>query len=634
MLANALGMRMKAFILAIAIASVFTAAMQDTLVQWSQIIPQPRQVESSDKIFEFPATITIAAHDEAELGVAASLVSFFSAPGKPASVRDMHGSGDAVIRLSDHASDSSLGDEGYRLTVDASGITIEANDGAGLFYGMQTLEQYAPDGARWPIQFVRITDWPQYRWRGIHLDVSRHFFPVPVVERYIDLAARYKLNTFHWHLTDDQGWRIEIKHYPRLTQIGGCRDGTQTGDSNSTATDGVRYCGYYTQAQIRTVVAYAKARYVTVVPEIEMPGHAVAAVAAYPWLGCDGKPHPVRQLWGVSIEVYCPTERTFAFIDTVLGEVSSLFPGEYIHIGGDEVPSDSWQDSSEVAALMRREHLTNYDAVQGYFTRRVQAIAAKHHKRIVGWNEILAGGVSRSATIMSWQDVQHGVIAAQRGNDVVMTPDGPLYFDAAQGNTDYEPLSIGGLTTLKMVYDFDPMPPGLSPAQARHILGAQGNLWTEYVPTSDHLFYMLLPRELALAELCWTPRAQMNWSNFSARLISALARLDAEGYHYRIPDVTFRFDAANVEIPEQQAVENEVDISSAGDKATVTMYDLLPGASIHYTIDGSPPTNASPVYSGPLTVALTAKQPVTIAAIAVLKSGRASAPAFLQIVQR
>jgi hexosaminidase len=515
------------------------------------IIPLPHVISRSPGEYRVPSSLTIVARDPDETNVGSFLSSYAGSAGLTASIQAA--SSDATsIRLSDRANDSSLGPEGYRLTVDAAGVAIDANGGAGLFYGVQTLEQMYPQpAAGGTIPYVHIVDWPQYKWRGIHLDVSRHFFPVSVVKQYIDLASHYKLNVFHWHLTDDQGWRIEIKKYPKLTKIGGCRDGSQVGGEGSTVTDGRRYCGYYAQDDIRDVVAYARARYVAIVPEIEGPGHSVAAVSAYPWLGCDGRQYPVRELWGVSTQIFCPTERTFGFLDDVIGEVSSLFPGEYIHIGGDEVPHDAWEASSYVTALRTREHLASYDAVQGYFTRRVELIAAKHHKRIVGWDEILNGGVSPQATVMAWRGPQHGVDAAKRGNDVVMSPDGLLYFDAAQGNEDLEPLSIGGLTTLEMVYDYDPMPPGLTTAQAAHILGAQGNLWAEYVPTADHLFYMLLPREIALSEVCWTSRSQMNWDDFTTRLDAELSRLENQGYHYRIPNVLFGIDSSGFEFREQ-----------------------------------------------------------------------------------
>ena len=618
----------------IALCVLFSLIVGVPAVASAGVIPLPRQTTVLDGIYQPPQDVIIEATDENERHVAAFLAAFLQSRGLHPTVQPGF-SDQALIRLSAEAHDQSIGPEGYRLLVGSGGVTIQANAGAGLFYGVQTLEQLANVDASGKLTFpsVRIVDWPEYRWRGIHLDVSRHFFGVPVVKQYIDLAARYKLNTFHWHLTDDQGWRIQIRKYPRLTAAGGCRDGTQVGGEGSTVTDGRRYCGFYTQDEIRDIVAYAAARYMTVVPEIEGPGHSTSAVSAYPWLGCDGKQYPVRQLWGVSTHIMCPTERTFGFIDDVIGEVAGLFPGPYVHIGGDEVPKDAWEASAYVTALRHREHMASYDAVQGYFTRRVEQIASKHGKRIVGWDEILDGGVSHQAIVMAWEGVGRGVQAIKRGNDVVMSPDGLLYLDAAQGNQDYEPLSIGGLLALQMVYEYNPMPPGLSDAQARHVLGAQGNVWAEYIPTADHLFYMLLPRELAVAELAWTPRALMNWDDFSTRLGGELARLDADGYHYRIPDVVFRLDSAGVEFPEQQPVQNELHAFVSGSQARVTLREIAPGATIHYTLDGSTPTAASPTYTAPLSVTLLERQTTTVAAIAVLTSGRASAPSFLKITQ-
>ena len=600
------------------------------------VIPLPREMTPLGGQYAPAQSVIVNASSAEERNVASFVVAFLAQQGVTSNVQ----AGDfdqAVIRLSTDAHDVSLGPEGYRLLVGSAGISIHANSGAGLFYGVQTLEQLAfRDGSgRLAFPGMRIVDWPQYPWRGIHLDVSRHFFPVPVVKQYIDLAARYKLNTFHWHLTDDQGWRIEIKKYPRLATMGGCRDGSQVGGEGSVVSDGRRYCGYYTRDQIRDVVAYARTRYITIVPEIEGPGHSVAAVSAYPWLGCDGRQYPVRQFWGVSTQIMCPTERTFGFIDDVIGEVASLFPGEYIHVGGDEVPKDSWEASPYVAALRKREHLASYDAVQGYFTRRVEQIARAHHRRIVGWDEILDGGVSRQATVMAWQSAARGALAAKRGNDVVMTPDGLVYFDAAQGNEDYEPLSIGGLTTSQMVYEYDPMPAGLTSDQARHVLGAQGNVWAEYIPSADHLFYMLLPRELALAELCWTPRSQMNWDDFSSRLGGEVVRLEGEGYHFRIPDVIYHISADGLNFPEQQPVRNELQTSlDAGTSATVGLREIVPDATIHYTLDGTVPTAASPVYDHPLALVQASDRASVVASVVVLRDGRTSAPSFLRISPR
>ena len=620
----------------IALAAVFVLCVLASDAARAGVIPLPREMTPTNVEFApVQAHLIIEASNADERNVASFLVEFLHTRGVTAEVSaEQHDQ--PVIRLSTSLRDTSLGNEGYRLMVGTGGVDITANAGAGLFYGVQTLEQLASTRADGALMFpgIRIADWPEYRWRGIHLDVSRHFFPVPVVEQYIDLAARYKLNTFHWHLTDDQGWRIEIKRYPRLALVGGCRDGTQIGGEGDWHSDHKRYCGYYTQDQIRAVVAYAQRRYVTIVPEIEGPGHSVSAISAYPWLGCDGKQYPVRQFWGVSTQIMCPTERTFAFMDGVLGEVASLFPGPYVHVGGDEVPPDAWEASPFVSALMQRDRLADYGAVQGYFTRRVEEIARKHGRKIVGWDEILDGGVSQSATVMAWQSVNRGVLAAKRGNDVVTTPDGLLYFDAAQGNEDYEPLSIGGLLTLQMVYEFDPMPPGLTPDQARHVLGAQGNVWAEYIPTSSHLFYMLLPRELALAELCWTPRAQMSWDDFRYRVDGELARLGQEGVNFRIPDVTFTLNAAGVEYPEQQPVHNEVDVALPADSvATVDLHELMSSAQVHYTTDGSLPTNSSPLYAAPLNIAVRPAQ-IAITAIAILPDGRVSAPSFLRISRR
>ncbi len=493
------------------------------------IVPLPRFVTRGSGTLRLPASLAVEAHDASDASeedVAASIVAHLRDRG----VRARIGSAKSAItiRLSDHTADARLGREGYILDVSRSGVTISANAGAGLFYGLQTFEQLSRERPLRSVPFVHIVDWPQYGWRGIHLDVSRHFFPVTVVERYIDIAARYKLNTFHWHLTDDQGWRLQIPRYPRLTSVGGCRVGSQAGGEDSTATDHRRYCGSYTQNEVREVVAYAARRFVRVVPEIEMPGHSVEALAAYPWLACRPGTYRVRELWGVSTEVMCPTERTFRFIDDVVGDVVHLFPGAYVHVGGDEVPKGAWRKSPAVLQLRAREHLRSYEDVQAYFTRRVEALVKAHQRRIVAWDDVLSGRVSRSATIMAWHGTPAGVVAAKRGNDVVMTPDPPLYFDAYQAKAQREPLAFGGLTTLGMVYAYDPMPAGLSASQARHILGEQANLWTEYVATPRHLWYMLLPRELALAEACWTPRPRMNYADFTRRIVPELQRLSDE----------------------------------------------------------------------------------------------------------
>lgn len=595
------------------------------------VVPLPREIVPGACTYTLQGGVTVQAHDTKAQPIATMLSEYLRthAPSSGASPAGPN----PAIGLSDTANDPQLGVEGYRLTIGGEGISIAANAPAGLFYGMQTLEQLLPatPAASDVLRCVAITDWPAYRWRGIHLDVSRHFFPVSVVEQYIDLAARYKLNVFHWHLTDDQGWRIQLLKYPKLTEIGDCRDGTQVGGEGSTATDGKRYCGYYTQDQIREVVAYAKARFVTVVPEIDMPGHSDAAIAAYPWLSCDGKQHAVRELWGVSGEVMCPTERTFGFINDEIGELTKLFPGPYIHIGGDEVVTDAWQASPFVHALMAREHITKYSDVQGYFERRVIAMVRAHGKQVIGWDDILSGGVPSGTTLMVWDDLSTAAKGAKKGDDAVINPDGPLYFDAAQGDQDFEPLSIGGLTTLEMVYDYDPMPTGLTPQQQAHIIGAQGDVWAEYIPTSDHLFYMLMPRELALAELCWTPRSQMDWFDFLGRIGPQLTRMEDEGLHFRIPDVQFSVAGA-VALVDPHPLINETDlgVSASTGSVAVDLFEPMSSTMIHYTIDGSMPTAKSPAYQG--TFDVPTGQNTTIAAIAVTSDGRVSAPAFLKLI--
>jgi hexosaminidase len=592
------------------------------------IVPKPRHITPGDGIDRLPRTPVIRAESAAERDVAAALASFLRGRGlRPVIVTS--DARPADVRLTIGAPLPAIGAEGYRLDVGAGGITLAANAGAGLYYGVQTLEQLFPvsSASGNHIAAVSIVDWPAYRWRGIHLDVSRHFFGVPVVERYIDIAAHYKLNTFHWHLTDDQGWRFPVADYPKLTTIGACRDGSEVGN-DPTVIDPHRYCGAYTRAQIRAVVAYARARYVTIVPEIEMPGHAVAALTAYPWLACGGGPFHVRQTWGVSTDILCPTERTFAFVAHVLDAVRADFPGPYIHIGGDEVPTDAWQRSATVHALMRREQLGSYAAVQGYFTRRVERYLETHDRKLIGWDEILDGGVSTHATVMSWRGTDGGIAAARRGNDVVMTPDGPLYLDWVQGDTNFEPVGIDGLSTPQMIYDFQPTPASLTARQARHILGVQGNLWTERIPTSNQLFYLLLPRELAVAEDGWTPSADRVWSDFAQRCGRQYAWLENARLRFRIPDPTISVDAGAGPITPESVTRsvNETELRVTATHGTIAIHDDVPDAQIYYTRDDSVPTTASLPYRTPISYDLSAAAVIHVRAIAVLPSGRASAP--------
>ena len=482
-----------------------------------------------------------------------------------------------VLLLADEGANS--GAEHYRLVVNPGTISISASNPAGLFYGLQTLRQlrFSPGspeagqihgaeenthaeeseeehgehegehseyhseaevrGGVWTTSVVSIEDSPRFSYRGLHLDVGRHFFPVDFIKRYIDLMALYKMNTFHWHLTDDQGWRIEIKKYPRLTEIGAFRDETILEKNfDPYVGDGIPYGGFYTQEEIRDVVAHAQSRYVTVIPEIEMPGHSLAALAAYPELGCTEGPFEVAKVWGVHSDIYCPSEETFTFLEDVLLEVMDLFPSRYIHIGGDEAPKTRWEESDLAQEVIRREGLADEHELQSYFIRRIETFLLSHGRQLIGWDEILEGGLAPEATVMSWRGMSGGVEAARQGHDVIMTPTDFLYFDYYQSDPENEPLAIGGLVTLEDVYSFEPVPDSLSRSEGRRILGAQGNVWTEYMKTTEYVEYMVFPRLLALSEVVWSPRAKRNWESFVSRLPSQFEMLDRYGVNYRPMD--------------------------------------------------------------------------------------------------
>jgi hexosaminidase len=441
--------------------------------------------------------------------------------------------------------------EGYRLSVTPSSVTIAARTPAGLFYGTQTLRQLlATSGARTGgVNAVEIDDVPRFRYRGMHLDVGRHFSSVAFVKKYIDLLALYKFNTFHWHLTEDQGWRIQILRYPKLTQVGSCRKETRVGHASQPPElyDGTPHCGYYTQDEIRDVVAYATARHITIIPEIEMPGHSRAALAAYPELACTPGPFEVATTWGIFEEIYCPKDETFAFLEGVLTEVMQLFPGPYVHVGGDETPKKAWQESPIAQAVMRREGLRDEHELQSYFIRRIERFLNGHGRKLIGWDEIVEGGLSPTATVMYWRDRQDaglghaGVsddparLAARSGNDIIMTPNQTFYLDHYQAGPAGEPLAIGGLTPLEEVYAYEPIPADFTPEMARRVIGAQANVWTEYMKTPEHIEYMVFPRMLAVAEVVWSPRDAHDFASFTQRLPGQLRLLASLGVRYRAP---------------------------------------------------------------------------------------------------
>jgi hexosaminidase len=504
--------------------------------------------------------------------------------------------------------------EGYRLTITSKNITIAAK-GPGLFYGIQTLIQLMPfeRSAVAKLPCVQIEDYPRFGYRGMMLDVSRHFFSVEMVKKFIDLMAMYKLNRFHWHLTDDQGWRIEIKKYPKLTQIGSQRSETLIGnyhDRTPQQFDNTPYSGFYTQDQIRDVVKYAADRYITIIPEIEMPGHAEAALAAYPEFGCNAADsYKVSGIWSEHNDVYCPSEKTFSFLDDVLTEVMELFPGKYIHIGGDEVTKDDWQRSEVAQKLIKKLKLKDEHGLQSYFIKRIEQFVNSKGRSIIGWDEILEGGLAPNATIMSWQGEAGGIAAARQSHNVIMTPSSAaLYFDHAQGKLGTEPLGIGGYSPIQQTYSYNPAPADLTPDQQKYILGVQANLWTEYIPTDNKLEYMLLPRMLALSEVGWTQLANKNYKDFSeTRLPQHLACFDKTNIDYRVP-----------------AVIGIKDTIMFGTQLNVNLKSSVKGASVYYTIDGYKPRETDIEYTGPVNYNVPQDQYRELQAIVITPTGKRS----------
>jgi hexosaminidase len=513
------------------------------------IIPQPTKLTPGSGEFVLTSRAVIWT-DSASAPLGQQLARYIEpATGYALGVRTAGSAPSGSIELRRDASLAQrLGREGYLLVVDPDRVVAQAAEPAGLFYAIQTIRQLLPPeifrssqvaAVRWTIPSVEIEDVPRFQWRGAHLDVARHFMPKEFVKKYIDLLALHKMNSFHWHLTEDQGWRVEIKKYPRLTEVGAWRKQTLVGKPNRDTTrntyDGKRHGGFYTQDDVREVVAYAAVRFVNVVPEIEMPGHAQAAIAAYPWLGNN----PNRQLevwtrWGVNENILNAEPRTIAFMQDVLGEVLELFPSRFIHVGGDEAVKTQWKASPRAQARIRELGLKSEDELQSWFIHQMDQYLTAHGRRLVGWDEILEGGLAPGATVMSWRGVQGGIAAARAGHDVVMAPTTYTYLDYYQSaNRDSEPLAIGGLLPLDSVYGFEPIPADLEPQYAKHVLGAQGQLWTEYMPTPERVEYMAYPRLTALAEVVWTPRERKDLADFRRRLEVHLRRLDGLTVNYR-----------------------------------------------------------------------------------------------------
>jgi hexosaminidase len=513
----------------------------------------------------------------------------------------------AVILTSRGA--ESLPNEGYKLSITPHKITI-IGKGAGLFYGIQTLIQLFPVDQKTAanIPCLVINDEPRFGYRGMMLDVSRHFFNVAQVKKVIDLLAAYKLNNFHWHLVDGAGWRIEIKKYPKLTSVGGTRQQTMFG-TNRDWPDGEPYTGFYTQDEIRDVVKYAAERYINIVPEIEMPAHSDAALRAYPELMCTpdtSVKNPAR-----TTGIYCPTEETFTFLQNVLTEVMDLFPSKYIHIGGDEANKQPWKESAFCQALMKQLNLKDEKELQSYFIQRMEKFINSKGRSIIGWDEILEGGLAPNATVMSWTGEQGGIAAAQQKHNVIMTPQTTgLYFDHYQSKSPLEPVSFGRYAVFSETYNYEPVPKVLTADEKKYIVGVQGNLWTEYVPTVAKLQYQILPRLFALSEIAWSKPEKKDYKNFSeVRLAKHFERLDAIHYNYRVPTA---FEV--------------IDTMMIGSQFTMAPKTVVPGAKIVYTLNGRDPLDTDLGYDSPITFNIPAGEKRVFKTMVITPSGRRSLP--------
>lgn len=568
----------------------FTGQTQQAI----NIIPKPVELKQSEGVFVVDQQVSVL-YNTVQSDLKPAVDYFIRA------IKDVSGINMPVnkttaksIELSLRTNNSSNA-EAYSLVVTKNKIQVQANSYAGIFYGIQSLLQTLPQvrtNAALQVPCMQVKDEPRFKWRGMHLDVSRHFFSADVVKQYIDLMAMYKMNTFHWHLVDDQGWRIEIKKYPKLTSTGawrvdhtdkvwGSRPQAQTGEAAT-------YGGYYTQEQVKEIVAYAKTRNITVVPEIEMPGHVASAIASYPQLSCTQQtqlPLTGGNYNNISSNYCAGNDEVFSFLQDVLTEVIALFPSTYIHIGGDEVDKGPWKKCERCQARMKKEGLKNEEELQSYFIKRMEKFIVSKKRKMIGWDEILEGGLAPEATVMSWRGETGGIEAAKMNHDVVMTPGSPCYFDHYQTGPEGEPLAIGGFNTVKKVYEYEPIPKELSAEQHKYVLGAQGNVWTEYISTAEHLEYMVLPRMLALAETVWSPAATKNWNDFSKRLQFHFKAFDAKGLHYSPGNFTV-----------------DIKPASKNGKLEVSLFSEVPAVSILYTTDGTVPTVSSAVYTQPIAV--------------------------------
>lgn len=591
-------------ILIIAVALLFGSCTATQKSDEVNIIPQPVSITVGEGSYTLrtDCIISFAAADE-KLGKCAELAAEILGKATSLKFTVAEGTSDSGIAIS--PLDSIDNPEAYTLKITPNLIAIGANSYSGVFYALQSIMQmlppavYSKEGAQqisYKLPVVDIVDYPAYKWRGMHLDVSRHFFSKDLVLKYIDILAMHKMNTFHWHLTDDQGWRLEIKKYPLLTEIGAWRPNR---DSDGWGAEAPRkegekdtYGGFFTQEDAREVVAYAAKRGITVVPEIEMPGHSWAAIASYPNLNCEGKPQQPTILGGTYTggnSSLCPgNEEVYTMYQDILDEVLDIFPSHYIHIGGDEANKESWKTCAKCKKRMKEEKLKNVEELQSYLIKRMERYVSSKGRSLIGWDEILEGGLAPGATVMSWRGTAGGIEAAKSGHNVVMTPGTHLYFDFYQDTPETEPTAIGGFTTLKRVYGFNPVPEELTAEEAKFVLGAQANLWCEYILTPEHVEYMVVPRVAALSEILWTPKESRNFTDFSRRLFTSQ---------------TPRYDAMNINYhkgPSSVSYIPKFDKSTS--QFTVELLSEIYGTDIRYTTDGTEPTISSTLYSEPLVI--------------------------------
>ncbi|WP_250435274.1 glycoside hydrolase family 20 protein [Hanstruepera flava] len=567
------------------IGVIFNCKNKPHEIVTSQIIPIPQNQETVEGQFVLNSNTGIE-YDKA-FNISANFLKSFIEHSSSIILKENN----AIALIKDETINN---DEGYKLHITPSNIEIHAKTDRGAFYAIQTIRQLLPvafeDGSfnkeEVSIPCIKIEDEPRFKYRGMHLDVGRHMYSVAFIKKYIDALAMLKMNTFHWHLTEDQGWRIEIKKYPKLQEIAAYRDETLVGHYSDQPHqfDGKKYGGFYTQNEIKDIVAYANTRNITIIPEIEMPGHSQAAIAAYPELGCTGEQVEVAKKWGVFEEVYCTKDETFQFLENVLDEVITLFPSEYIHIGGDEAPKTHWKTCKDCQQRIKEEGLKDEHELQNYFITRIEKYLNSKGRQIIGWDEILEGGLAPNATVMSWRGINGAVEAAKQRHNVVMTPTSHCYFDYYQSENDNEPLAIGGYLPLEKVYNFNPIPEELSTEESKFVLGAQGNIWTEYMPTQEQVEYMAFPRMLAMSEVVWSNPEQKNYSDFVNRVEHFNKRLDALGINY----------ANHLYEVEGKLISDE--------NLSYQLNTLTQGKQIRYTIDGSEPNNKSNVYVKPIKI--------------------------------